>query len=88
MIKRIVEGGAFSSPVDLTEKDEIQLGSNRVVKIHSVCVPENVHVTRWAMIQIGDHYGYVFGGETLHRDLEKAHFLKASEIYVSKRRKT
>lgn len=88
MIKRIVEGGAFSSPVDLTQKDEIQLGSNRVVKVHSARVPEDIHVTRWAMVQIGDHYGYMLGGETLHRDLEKAHFLKACDIYISKRRKT
>lgn len=87
MIKRILEGGAFSSPVDMTKDDEIQLGSNRVVKVHSTKVPEKTHVTRWATIQIGESYGYVFGGETLHRDLQDDGFVKCCEIYISKRRK-
>jgi len=86
MIKRILEGGGFSSPVDLTKKDEICLGSNRIVKIHSVCMPTMIHVTRWAVIQIGAHIGYIVGGELLHRELQEDGFQLDCEIYLSPRR--
>jgi len=86
MIKRIVEGGAFSKGIDLSNTDQVCLGASRTVKIHSALVPEPLRATRWAVIQIGENFGYVFGGETLHSDLEADGFEKCCEIYISKRR--
>jgi hypothetical protein len=85
--KRILKAGAFSSPVDVTEEDEICLGSNRAVRVHSERLPSAFEATRWAVVQLGKSCAYVVGGETLHKDLQKDGFDLDFEIKISPRRK-